>query len=84
MGAVAKVVGRGRASSGDARILLVDDHPVVRRGLGELIRSEPGLSVCGEAEVFHYGVGGGHIFSPDEIYEEIRRVYRLNKKESLL
>jgi DNA-binding NarL/FixJ family response regulator len=32
-----------------AQVLIVDDHPVVRRGLAELIRSEPGMEVCGEA-----------------------------------
>lgn len=35
------------------------------------------LAVCGKAEVIHYGVGGGHIFSPDEIYNEIVRVYKM-------
>jgi len=30
-------------------ILLVDDHPVLRRGLASLIESEPDLAVCGEA-----------------------------------
>jgi DNA-binding NarL/FixJ family response regulator len=31
------------------RILLVDDHPVVRRGLRNLLASQQGLEVCGEA-----------------------------------
>jgi DNA-binding NarL/FixJ family response regulator len=31
------------------RILLVDDHPIMRRGLAQLIQSEEGLEVCGEA-----------------------------------
>ena len=30
-------------------ILIVDDHPMLRRGLTSLIESEPGLMVCGEA-----------------------------------
>ena len=30
-------------------ILIVDDHPVLRRGLAALIESEPDLAVCGEA-----------------------------------
>src|SRR6266404_6021506 len=33
-----------------ARILLVDDHPIVRRGLAELIQRQPDLEICGEAE----------------------------------
>jgi len=31
-------------------ILLVDDHPIVRRGLRQLFEHEPDLTVCGEAE----------------------------------
>lgn len=32
-----------------AKILLVDDHPIVRRGLREILAGEPDMSVCGEA-----------------------------------
>jgi DNA-binding NarL/FixJ family response regulator len=32
------------------RILIVDDHPLVRRGLRDLIAAEPDLEVCGEAD----------------------------------
>jgi len=31
-------------------ILIVDDHPIVCRGLRELVADEPDLEVCGEAE----------------------------------
>ena len=31
------------------RILIVDDHPLVRRGLTALINAEPDLVVCAEA-----------------------------------
>ena len=33
-----------------ARVLIVDDHPVVRDGLTALILTQPDLEVCGEAE----------------------------------
>lgn len=33
-----------------ARIFIVDDHPIVRRGLASLIELEPDLTVCGEAD----------------------------------
>lgn len=32
------------------RLALVDDHPMVRERLAEIIRQEPDLEVCGEAE----------------------------------
>ncbi len=32
-----------------AKILIVDDHPIVRRGLAGLIADQPDLRVCGEA-----------------------------------
>ena len=31
------------------RVLIVDDHPIVRRGLADLIGHQPDLEVCGEA-----------------------------------
>jgi len=36
------------------KVLIVDDHPVVRRGLSDLIDGEPGLEVCGQVS----GPGG--------------------------
>jgi DNA-binding NarL/FixJ family response regulator len=33
-----------------SKILLVDDHAVVRFGIGQLINKQPDLMVCGEAE----------------------------------
>lgn len=32
------------------RVLLVDDHPMVRERLSEIIQAEPGYVVCGEAD----------------------------------
>ena len=31
------------------KVLIVDDHPIVRHGLGELIARQPDLQMCGEA-----------------------------------
>ncbi len=43
-----------RENAGEAkkksRILLVDDHPLVRRGLAFVLNGEPDLEVCGECE----------------------------------
>jgi DNA-binding NarL/FixJ family response regulator len=38
------------AKSAKARILIVDDHPLVREWLTNLIKQTPDLIVCGEAE----------------------------------
>jgi DNA-binding NarL/FixJ family response regulator len=32
------------------RIVIVDDHPIVRKGLTEVITHEPGMTVCGESD----------------------------------
>jgi DNA-binding NarL/FixJ family response regulator len=32
------------------KIIIVDDHPILRKGLSILINQEPDLTVCGEAE----------------------------------
>jgi len=33
-----------------SRVLIIDDHPVVRLGIRQMIAGEPSLEVCGEAE----------------------------------
>ncbi|MHC4146767.1 MAG: response regulator [Planctomycetota bacterium] len=35
------------------KILIVDDHPIVRQGLAELVNHESDLEVCGQAEDAH-------------------------------
>jgi DNA-binding NarL/FixJ family response regulator len=32
------------------RVFLVDDHPIVRHGLAQLLAAEPGLEICGQAD----------------------------------
>lgn len=47
----AKKAQRREASEQDDRkqVLLVDDHPLMRRGMAQLIEDESDLAVCGEA-----------------------------------
>jgi DNA-binding NarL/FixJ family response regulator len=41
---------RASAAPSKCRIFLVDDHPIVRRGLALFIEREPDMIVCGEAD----------------------------------
>jgi DNA-binding NarL/FixJ family response regulator len=41
---------KGRRDSTEKKIFLVDDHPMMREGLAQLIAQESDLAVCGEAE----------------------------------
>lgn len=37
------------------RILIIDDHPIVRLGIRQMLAAEPDLEVCGEAESVEAG-----------------------------
>ncbi|MCS7033210.1 MAG: response regulator transcription factor [Phycisphaerae bacterium] len=47
------------------RILIVDDHPIVRERLTELIHQEGDLEVCGEAEDSHQALRAVENLKPD-------------------
>jgi DNA-binding NarL/FixJ family response regulator len=47
------------------RVLLVDDHPLVRERLTEIINREPDLTVCGEAEERHQALAAVQTTRPD-------------------
>lgn len=53
------------------RILIVDDHPMIREGLRTLIGREPGLSVCGEAETAAEALKATAELSPDLVLVDI-------------
>lgn len=40
----------GTRTQGKRTVLIVDDHPIVRQGLAQLINQETDLQVCGQAE----------------------------------
>jgi DNA-binding NarL/FixJ family response regulator len=47
------------------RILLIDDHPLVRERLAEIINREADLTVCGEAEDRHEAIAAIPTKRPD-------------------
>lgn len=48
-----------------AKVLIVDDHPIVREGLAELINREKDLAVCGQADSGHRGFEAIEALAPD-------------------
>jgi PAS domain S-box-containing protein len=56
---------------GVIRLLVVDDHTVVRKGLVELLRKEPGLSVVGEAADGREAVENAHRLLPDVVLMDV-------------
>lgn len=52
-------------------ILIVDDHPILRRGLNFLIESEPDLAVCGEATTHQAGLKAIQESLPDMVIVDI-------------
>ncbi len=53
------------------RILIVDDHPIFRHGLIQLIDQEDDLQVCGEAEDYHSAWKAINALSPDMLIVDI-------------
>jgi DNA-binding NarL/FixJ family response regulator len=53
------------------RIVVVDDHPVVRRGMHDLLSSEPDLEVCGEASGIDDGLRRVRELNPDIVIVDL-------------
>ncbi len=54
------------------RVFLVDDHEIVRRGIGQLVDAEPDLAVIGEAGTFHEAVRRIAATVPDVAVLDVR------------
>jgi DNA-binding NarL/FixJ family response regulator len=59
------------SKAGKFRILLVDDHPIVRQGLAEMIDQERDLQVCGTAEDVHKALELLEKMRPDLVIADI-------------
>jgi DNA-binding NarL/FixJ family response regulator len=62
---------RTRKSQKRTRILLVDDHPMVRERLTEIINREADLHVCGEAEERHEALQAVKTKRPDLVIVDL-------------
>jgi DNA-binding NarL/FixJ family response regulator len=56
----------------ELRLLLVEDQTVLREGLRQLIESEPGLVVVGEAGTVQAGVAQARALQPDVILLDLK------------
>jgi DNA-binding NarL/FixJ family response regulator len=54
------------------RVMLVDDHEVVRQGVRWLIESQPDMSVCAEASSVQDAVATARLALPDVVVMDVR------------
>lgn len=62
---MAEKKSKAKANTDKSKILIVDDHPIVRRGLKELINHEKDLVVSGQAEDAHQAMEAIRAQKPD-------------------
>jgi DNA-binding NarL/FixJ family response regulator len=60
-----------KSHRGEKMVLIVDDHPIVRRGLAELVNQETGLVVCGQAEDAHQAMEAIKAQQPDMVIVDV-------------
>ena len=53
------------------KVFIVDDHPMMREGLAQLIGNDPGLEVCGEAGDAHEALEKIAALKPDLVLTDI-------------
>ena len=77
------------------RILIADDHPVVRRGVQSLIETHPGWEVCGEARTGTEALKQVELLKPDILiidismpemngFEAIRKIHEFDPRIGIL
>jgi DNA-binding NarL/FixJ family response regulator len=65
----------GTPATNVIRVLLADDHPVVREGLRGMLAAEPDIDVAGEAGSGDEAVSLGRSLRPDVILMDLRMPY---------
>lgn len=60
-----------RSEISNLRILVADDHDIIRRGLRQLLMGRPGWEVCGEAKTGREAVTASEQLKPDVIVMDI-------------
>ena len=60
------------AATGQARVLVVDDHSLLRTGVANIINQEPGLEVVGEAANGREAIAAFERHRPDVVLMDLR------------
>jgi len=60
-----------KSNENERKILIVDDHPIVRQGLTELINQEKDLVACGQAEDAYEAMEAIKALKPDLVIVDI-------------
>jgi DNA-binding NarL/FixJ family response regulator len=64
-------VGMQSIDTQELRILLVDDHDIVRQGLGLMLEGQPGWTICGEAATGREAIDMAEQLRPDVVIIDI-------------
>jgi DNA-binding NarL/FixJ family response regulator len=64
------------------RLLLVDDHAVVRNGVRLVVEQQPDWEICGEASTGREGVAAAQLLKPDVVIQDVT-LPELNGLEAL-
>jgi len=74
--ATVPIAGRQKAANGaaktKARLLLVDDHDIVRQGLASLLEGAEGFEICGEAATGEDAIREADRSAPDIVIMDLR------------
>lgn len=62
---------QSKSDEKEKKILIVDDHPIVRKGLAELISQEKDLMICGQAEDAPEAMKSIKALKPDMVIVDI-------------
>jgi DNA-binding NarL/FixJ family response regulator len=60
-----------RLEQSKRRVFVVDDHPIIREGLAQMINRQPDLTVCGEAQEMHAALHSIATLKPDILIVDI-------------
>jgi len=61
----------GKTNESKRKVLIVDDHPIVRQGLTDLINQEKDLRVCGQAEDAYQAMDAIKALNPHMVIVDI-------------